>query len=67
MYERIRPGSSRARPPPWEVVTLWEYPPLGATLEVRALALTDEGVLVQMVGGGGAWQATITGHVAPQE
>ena len=49
------------------VVTMWEYPALGAVLEVRALALTDEGVMVQMVGGGGAWQATITGHVAPGE
>lgn len=45
----------------------WQHPPLGSSLQVRALALTDEGVLVQMVGAGGAWQAVITGHVAPGE
>lgn len=41
----------------------WQHPPLGSNLEVRALALTDEGVLVQMTGAGGVWQAVITGHV----
>ena len=40
------------------------YPLLGASLEVKALALRDDGVVMQLVdGNGGAWQVTITGHV----
>ena len=40
------------------------YPSLGATLVVRALAMTDAGVVVHLSdGNGGAWSAAITGHV----
>lgn len=40
------------------------YPPLGASLLVKALALTDTGVMLQLSdGNGSAWQVTITGHV----
>jgi hypothetical protein len=41
-----------------------EYPRLGHALSVRALALTDDGVLIHLSDGdGGAWQALITGYV----
>jgi hypothetical protein len=41
------------------------YPRLGATLTVRALVLGDDGALVVQLtdAAGGAWSATVTGHV----
>ena len=70
---RIRGGSPRPEPTldvvqPESVPSAGisqQYPVLGASLTVRALALTDDGgVLLHLSDGeGGAWQAQITGWV----
>jgi hypothetical protein len=67
---RAKPAARAVRQPPTrEVAPRAEpraaaYPPLGASLSVRALALTDAGVILQLSdGNGSAWQCTITGHV----
>jgi hypothetical protein len=61
MFSRPRKVSELAPPP---ASTTAAYPLLGASLQVKALALRDDGVIMQLVdGNGGAWQVSITGHV----
>jgi hypothetical protein len=39
------------------------YPELGSSLQVRVLALTDDGLVMHLAGGDGVWQVRVTGHV----
>ena len=40
------------------------YPHLGSYLQVRALALTDDGLVMHLANGAAVWQVRVTGHVA---